>query len=577
MLITDGHELAALGAVRSLGRAGHKVVVSHPTHVATSPATVSRFCAGATTHPDPWQEHGAMREWLRIQISSGRYDVVLPVTEAAIVAAAAVRREVQDDVTLLMPSDEDLRYSLSKYTATRAALAAGLTVPSTVFIRGDGVTHVTSDAFAELDLPVVVKTDNYLDGDRYVKGRTRVCHSYGEAARLLERISETPGSAIAQQHVAGRGLGGFMLRFNGQAILRFAHARIHEVPITGGMSSLRVSTDDGLVLGATEKLLDFIGYEGLAMVEFRGEEGADPHFLEINGRLWGSIALALHAGVDFPLAWLQCVHGGGTTLAQPTYPTRVRSRNLEGELGYLRSVLEPPATAASNAPSKVGTVIELALLSIDPRVHGDTFWLRDPAPGLAVLASTARRVQRRGVAVVRSVRSAATDAVLVRRLRRLNNYDVLSSLPRPAKVCFLCFGNICRSPFAERYWQQTPIADVDVVSAGFHPRAGRRSPEQCALAAGEHDVDLAGHRSRVVTADLLEQSDVVFVMDLQNYRALIDQFPRFAGKVLLLGLFGDGAGRIADPYCGTPEDGVKIFGQIARSIDDVKARIIASQ
>ena len=52
-----------------------------------------------------------------------------------------------------------------------------------------------------------------------------------------------------------------------------------------------------------QQLLDSIGYQGVAMVEFRrGSDGQD-YFLEINGRLWGSLPLALHAGVDFAFVY----------------------------------------------------------------------------------------------------------------------------------------------------------------------------------------------------------------------------------------------------------------------------------
>src|SRR5688572_8042028 len=119
VLITDGHALAALGAVRSLGRAGHRVVVARSSTVAVAPAAWSRYQVGHGTHPDAYNRHEELRAWLLAQARTDAYDAILPISEAAIVAAAADLDELSRHARLVMPPVETLRYTPSKYQATR--------------------------------------------------------------------------------------------------------------------------------------------------------------------------------------------------------------------------------------------------------------------------------------------------------------------------------------------------------------------------------------------------------------------------------------------------------------------------
>ncbi|MCK7577967.1 MAG: ATP-grasp domain-containing protein [Chromatiales bacterium] len=57
------------------------------------------------------------------------------------------------------------------------------------------------------------------------------------------------------------------------------------------------------MLAMAKKLLDAVSWHGVAMVEFRVTLEGKPYLMEINTRFWGSLQLAIDAGVDFPY-WL---------------------------------------------------------------------------------------------------------------------------------------------------------------------------------------------------------------------------------------------------------------------------------
>jgi protein-tyrosine-phosphatase/predicted ATP-grasp superfamily ATP-dependent carboligase len=584
ILVTDADQLPALSAVRSLGRAGHHVVVAYPHNSPGAAAAFSRYARERLTHPHSWHHQQEFRGWLIKELAGGAYDVLLPISEAAIMAAAAHRQELSRYVQLLMPSDQALNFTLSKYNATQAALRCGLSIPTTVFLRNCDETADASDAthvkesLASLTFPIIIKVDNHLEpGGRCVKGSVRGASTPSEAEAILEEYQGVPASIIAQEKIRGYGVGAFLLRHQGRSVLTFAHRRLHEFPYTGGISSLRAASNNPAVIAAGEKLLAEIGYEGLAMIEFRQPAGGGaPRFLEINGRIWGSMALALHAGVDFPRAWLECRYIGTTSVVQPRYSESLRCRNtIPGELLYLRSVLRADArTAEYPPPSKLGALGEFIRLSLDPRVRTDSISLSDPAPWLGAIYVTARLLLMQSAQHV------------VRRLRRLRNLQNLRESRRtheqraqqeryfPARmsrILFVCAGNICRSPFAEKYWNQhirekwpnAPLAS----SAGLIDNTGTSSPPHCLAAARRLGVDLTSHSSQVLRPDLLEQADAFFVMDLSNYRILKQSYPGAVNRATLLGLFDRaGAAEIADPYSMGFRDTVDVYEHAVQAL-----------
>lgn len=586
VLVTDAQELAALGALRSLGRAGHRVTIAAPKEAGVPASRASRHVAAALCSPDPWADQPASRAWLRQQVEGGGFDAVLPISEASLVAAAAVRATSAAPVRWLMPGDAALRYSLSKYRTTQAAAAHGVPVPHTVYLApGAGEVDAAArgyapDALAALAYPLLIKTDNQLRPDgRYAKGRTTRVASPEEAAVVLAECSELGVGAIAQEIIPGGGAGVFLLRHGGIVHLRFAHRRLHEVPYSGGYSSLRASCHDEALLAHAERLLAAIDYDGVAMVEFRRTPQGAAYLLEINGRLWGSLALALHAGVDFPLALLTCSGGGPGRQspqrpmpAQAPYADGLRCRNvLPGEVHHVTSVLRAaraPHPAADQAeparPSVLRTLGEFVALSLDPRVRHDHLWWTDPGPGLWQAARFADDLLGKLRRRVGGLAGRRGDARLLQAARQrraaLGPPGVLDGRrPWPwageREVLFLCYGNIYRSPFAAAYFNRLVAASGRpgplARSAGFYAVSGRPSPARARALSRGHGVDLGAHRSTVVSAAMVEAAAAIFVMDRRNLAQLAAAHPAALRKTYLLAHFAPGpaqADEIADPY-----------------------------
>jgi predicted ATP-grasp superfamily ATP-dependent carboligase len=106
---------------------------------------------------------------------------------------------------------------------------------------------------------------------------------------------------MLQEYVDGEGAGVFSIYDNARPLAFFAHRRLREKPPAGGVSVLSESTPvKAELLAPARKLLDHARWHGVAMVEFKVASDGTPYLMEINTRFWGSLQLAVDAGVDFP-------------------------------------------------------------------------------------------------------------------------------------------------------------------------------------------------------------------------------------------------------------------------------------
>lgn len=145
----------------------------------------------------------------------------------------------------------------------------------------------------------------------------------------------------------------------------------------------------------------------------------------------------------------------------------------------------------------------------------------------------------------------------------------------PDEILFVCHGNICRSPFAERLFRKTGgfHAELDVRSSGFYPEADRRSPEEAVAAARRRGVALDDHRSRVVDDDALRRLGrghrLVFVMTPRQGSRLRRAPEASPSAIFVLGDFDPDPvphRRIEDPWGQGAEAFDRIFGRIERCV-----------
>lgn len=322
-LVLDGHSAAALESVLSLGRRGAQVDVACEREDCI--AFHSRRVARALKQPPVGP--GAS-DWL-LQVHRERgYDLIVPSTEVGLLLLSSLddHHPVRGKATL--PSRAALEIALDKQATQALAAGLGIAVPASALIERGGAVPPCAT------YPVVLKSvrSRVRVGDEYVQLFATVVEDAEARERVLEQW--LPHTAVQQQtFVGGHGFGIELLFEHGRPGWHFAHERLHELPLTGGGSTYRRSIDPPPdMLRAAERLLVALGWHGAAMVEFRGGAGRW-HLMEINPRLWGSLALPIDCGVDFP--WGLALLAAGVPLpAQPRYRRGYYARQVLYDLTW---------------------------------------------------------------------------------------------------------------------------------------------------------------------------------------------------------------------------------------------------
>ncbi|KGS00942.1 MULTISPECIES: low molecular weight protein-tyrosine-phosphatase [Burkholderia] len=140
-------------------------------------------------------------------------------------------------------------------------------------------------------------------------------------------------------------------------------------------------------------------------------------------------------------------------------------------------------------------------------------------------------------------------------------------------ICFVCLGNICRSPTAEGVMRhQVAAAGLDeaiaIDSAGTGDwHAGEAPDARAQQAARTRGYDLSALRARQIGAADFERFDLVLAMDSANFAELRKRCPpQHQGKIrLLMEYASDASAReIADPYFG----GARGFERVLDQCED---------
>ncbi|HET9085731.1 MAG TPA: ATP-grasp domain-containing protein [Candidatus Limnocylindrales bacterium] len=398
VLITDAGRGSAVAFIRSLGRRGWKVTAAD--HDPASAGFHSRHTTDKLLYPRPSEHPDAVVEAILARVERDGIDLVVPITDELGLPLAEARARFAGLTTLAIPEPEALAATHDKSATFALAERLGIAVPAT------RVVDVSADAEAlgtELGFPVVVKpvASREVLADRTI--RSNVVSYAADTAGLQARLASLPAgtSVMLQRWVPGDGIGVELLMDHGRPLVAFEHRRLREFPPTGGASSLResVALDEDLRDQAV-RMLGELGWTGLAMVEFRRGKDGVGYLMEINGRVWGSLPLAVRAGVDFPgrLADLLLDGTPGIGTADTEYRRGVRARNLRLDIAWIGSVLSGRRRQRGMPwPSRrqaVGAMVGL----LDPRIGDDLMSWRDPAPGLAQLGTIVRdglRDQRR--------------------------------------------------------------------------------------------------------------------------------------------------------------------------------------
>jgi predicted ATP-grasp superfamily ATP-dependent carboligase len=395
VLVTDAGRGSAIAVIRSLGRASLSVIAAD--HDPRSAGFRSRYVDERVVYPDPAEEPDAVVELLHGVAVDRGLDLIIPVSDELLLPLARARDRFDGLCALAVPDDAALAQVADKWATIELALRLGVPVPRSTLVE---TTREALAAAHALGWPVVLKpvSSRVLRAGRIERFEV----TYADAPEGVEAAMagfEGRCRVLVQEYRTGEAHGVELLTQEGRTLMAFQHRRLHEVPISGGASSLRVGVDlDPELLGHATRLTHELRWTGLAMVEFR--VGADgPALMEVNGRIWGSLPLAVKSGVDFPLGLASLHLGSRVPGAGPPAGTAhevgIRSRDLGRELVWIASVLRPrrryPFLEAPPRRAAVAAALRLPL----PHDGFDVFCRDDPSPAVADAVHAMYRTMRK--------------------------------------------------------------------------------------------------------------------------------------------------------------------------------------
>ncbi|MFC4531703.1 hypothetical protein [Sphaerisporangium dianthi] len=108
------------------------------------------------------------------------------------------------------------------------------------------------------------------------------------------------------------------------------------------------------------------------------------------------------------------------------------------------------------------------------------------------------------------------------------------------RILFVCTGNICRSPMAERLTRAAlgPCPALEVASAGTHALADEPMSRHASAVLAELGGDPGGFRARALSAELIERADLVLAAAVEHRAHAVAMYPAAAGRVFTIAEFG---------------------------------------
>jgi hypothetical protein len=363
--------------VIAFGRRGSRSALRHSRYVTVTDVTAPETDAAATV-----REVGALVTSL-VRSSQGRA-VLFPLDDAAVWLCDRVSNAAENGVrgvvagkdsgfALAGPSGEQAALALDKIAQIEIARRSGFNVLPTRVAR-------TKDEVLRGDncFPLVLKSSQAVAcGEGMVrKGRNWICGNRKELERAVHGWTEAVPLLI-QPYVVGTGEGVFGLSRVGGVDALSGHRRIRMMNPHGSGSSAcasqRVPTQ---LAAAAERFVQISNWHGLFMVEMLRDSEGTAWFMELNGRPWGSLALARRQGLEYPAWNVHLALDPRWKLASgPRLQPDLVCRHLGRELMHPLFVLKgPKSTAITQWPTVWKSLLDLLNLSGNQVFYN---WRRD--------------------------------------------------------------------------------------------------------------------------------------------------------------------------------------------------------
>jgi predicted ATP-grasp superfamily ATP-dependent carboligase len=314
----------------------------------------SRYSKGHFVHPSPFTDPDGFIGRLVEEIRRLKVEVLIPAFEETFLLAKHAAR-LSDCVATVLPSYQHILLAHNKDRWAQVARRIGIPVPVSCSIEQlrTGELQVR-----DLRYPVLLKP-------KQGGGAWGIRQVDTPDALLAMLDGESCGGLpwerfFVQERIRGETHCVAMLCNRGRARATVTYQQLRDYPATGGQATMRVSIRSPAAEAHFQRLLENLAWHGVCQADFVVEATTGiPYLIDLNPRLWGSLAQAIASGVDFPYLIYRMAREGDV---QPVagFRTEVVTRWLGGELGaflphlrksdaklrFIRSFYFPPTRTA---------------------------------------------------------------------------------------------------------------------------------------------------------------------------------------------------------------------------------------
>lgn len=243
--------------------------------------SMSKFCTGSFTYPDPFTEEDAFIQVLKDKVAELRPRVLMPTHDESVVI---MRHRDEFPVDLIIPyeGEEKLLLLANKAESTELARKAGVPVPE-VYKSIDEVKSY----------PVVFKTviGNSAKGVFFPKDRE-------ELVKLMDKHKDE--ETLLEEWIGGTDYSVDCVRWDGFCKTSVYHALVTKTD-GGGTTTQREIVYLPQLEAAALKLMDAVDFHGVCGLDFRYDaENNKIAYIETNARFTGGLATPVAAGFDIP-------------------------------------------------------------------------------------------------------------------------------------------------------------------------------------------------------------------------------------------------------------------------------------
>lgn len=555
-----------LTVIRSLSQTGMLVdVVSFSNTSVTLQSTCIRNTYGLNHQSMTIDEWTA--EVTKLLIDQ-QYDLVIPCDERALLPLMDIKKSLNITTIFALPEPQDLEPLFNKVETRLTGQSCDIPVAL------GNVLQLSDHTFEQLQqtygLPFVLKPTQSYDEDELNKRQSvKIAHSEQDLIDFIAINGAQP--CLVESYFPGYGIGVSILANKGKVKAAFAHARVAE-PETGGGSSYRKAIPlDPAMLYACQKFCMKLKYTGVGMFEFKyNPENKDWILIEINARFWGSLPLAVNAGINFPSMYAEILLGF-KPLDKLTYNLKAYSRSFTNDIYAMKSEFD--STKLKKGTGSALLVLGKRLFGLSRILTGndyiDSFKWFDQRPFWHEFYELFKdKIDK--LPVIKTIK----------REKRISRFKQALIANPKTEILFICYGNIMRSPFAGKLFQQkiteTSLNSLSVDSFGFHQIDQRKAKPQCVEMAKNWQVDLSDHKSKWLRRHhCLSPNTLVVIMDKKNEYLLQTYYPEI-DYISLADLIPSNLGfhhEIADPYDAKPDYLKECYTLIDASIDELTKHI----